>query len=519
MDTSVSIQHILTRIATQLHPLKAQGPFLIHCQWIHPQPRNGASGFFAVTLADCTRSDISIPGFIWDRPVIETLIHNARTFGIDLCDRSNPVEVYLEASIDFWSKQGKVYLRIHKLNNIGMMGLKQRDKEQTLRRLESEQLLTRNQSRPWSIPCLRVALITKQESAACEDILSILRKSGYAFRLTLFHVSVQGIHAASSIVNAFAQISARHTKFDVVILARGGGSDIDLHAFDQYPVVHALAHCPYPVITGLGHSTDQSLCDRVAYRALETPTAAATYIVETVTSLLTTATTLTHHITTRAALTLAHARSIVQQLAAPIVSCSLEQLRLTGKDVSALTIAILHTHSTFILQCTRQRITNLSAHIHARILHTGPNRVRLEVQPLIRQIQHYCQRTLEDARHTTQQTVTQLDALHPDRLATMGFVYVTTAAGTVVHDPTTISRHQPIVIHFPRHDVLVSIVTIKEQDHGSRQSHTQHRHDSALKSPRRTRRTQTDQSGRRKAAETRPTAPPHQTDEFPQISS
>jgi exodeoxyribonuclease VII large subunit len=72
---------------------------------------------------------------------------------------------------------------------------------------------------------------------------------------------------------------------DVILLIRGGGSELDLLAYDDYSVAHAVACCRLTVVTGLGHTADHSVCDVVSAKALETPTAAARFLVDAVQSI------------------------------------------------------------------------------------------------------------------------------------------------------------------------------------------------------------------------------------------
>ena len=68
------------------------------------------------------------------------------------------------------------------------------------------------------------------------------------------------------------------TKYDVVCVIRGGGSKLDLAAFDSYEICASIAKCAIPVITGIGHEIDETIADMVSHRALKTPTAVASFI-------------------------------------------------------------------------------------------------------------------------------------------------------------------------------------------------------------------------------------------------
>ena len=120
---------------------------------------------------------------------------------------------------------------------------------------------------------LRVGLVTSAGSAAYHDFVHELEHSGYAWQVAVADVRVQGAAAARRIKWALGQLS--QLDVDAVVLVRGGGSRADLAPFDTDLVARAIAAMPVPVITGVGHETDRSVADEVAYAACKTPTACA----------------------------------------------------------------------------------------------------------------------------------------------------------------------------------------------------------------------------------------------------
>jgi exodeoxyribonuclease VII large subunit len=122
-------------------------------------------------------------------------------------------------------------------------------------------------------------LITSAGSAAHADFLDELARSGYAWRILLADSRVQGPDAATDIVRALAALASRD--LDVIALVRGGGATTDLAVFDSEEVALAVARCPVPVVTGIGHETDVSVAD-LAARNFKTPTACAAGLVAAV---------------------------------------------------------------------------------------------------------------------------------------------------------------------------------------------------------------------------------------------
>lgn len=127
-------------------------------------------------------------------------------------------------------------------------------------------------------------MISSEHSAGWEDFLAHLRENpyGFSFSVTLFPAFVQGEEAESSILEALQDILMEVSRFDVVVLLRGGGSRVDLSCFDSYPLGKMITGFPLPVLTGIGHYRDRSVVDYVAHCALKTPTAVANFLVDRV---------------------------------------------------------------------------------------------------------------------------------------------------------------------------------------------------------------------------------------------
>lgn len=119
-----------------------------------------------------------------------------------------------------------------------------------------------------------IGLITAEGSAAYRDVVSVLaRRFPYA-RVIFAPVQVQGAAAAGSIAAALAQFDSLNCA-DVIIVCRGGGSLEDLWAFNEEIVARAVYACRIPVISGVGHETDFTICDFTADLRAPTPSAAA----------------------------------------------------------------------------------------------------------------------------------------------------------------------------------------------------------------------------------------------------
>ncbi|PKV62857.1 exodeoxyribonuclease VII large subunit [Pontibacter ramchanderi] len=157
-----------------------------------------------------------------------------------------------------------------------------RQRQETLKRLEAEGLLTANKELEMPLVPQRLAIVSSASAAGYQDFIHQLEHNsyGYTFDTRLFPATVQGNEAPASIVKAMDLIARYSHLFDAIVIIRGGGSQTDLGCFDDYKVAAAIGNAPLPVITGIGHERDESISDLVAHTRQKTPTAVANYLLE-----------------------------------------------------------------------------------------------------------------------------------------------------------------------------------------------------------------------------------------------
>ncbi|KTG15944.1 MULTISPECIES: exodeoxyribonuclease VII large subunit [unclassified Guyparkeria] len=145
--------------------------------------------------------------------------------------------------------------------------------ERLKQRLLAEGLFDSEQKRPTPVLPRHIAVISSDTGAAIHDVRVTLARRLPLARVTLFPVRVQGAESAAELRQAVSQLG--EGDFDVALVVRGGGSLSDLWSFNDEALVRALRACPVPVISGVGHETDTTLCDLAADRRAATPTGAA----------------------------------------------------------------------------------------------------------------------------------------------------------------------------------------------------------------------------------------------------
>lgn len=126
------------------------------------------------------------------------------------------------------------------------------------------------------------AVISSESAAGYIDFITHLRQNPekYGFAIDLFPVAMQGVNASREIQDTLAIIVQSEKQYDAVVIVRGGGSRIDLLAFDDFELCKSIALFPLPVISGIGHEIDQSVLDEIAHVSLKTPTAVADFLLE-----------------------------------------------------------------------------------------------------------------------------------------------------------------------------------------------------------------------------------------------
>jgi exodeoxyribonuclease VII large subunit len=141
------------------------------------------------------------------------------------------------------------------------------------RKLAAEGLFEAARKRPLPAFPRHVALLTSADGAVFHDFVSIVRRRWPAMTITLIPIAVQGARAVPTIVAGLGQLG--QIPVDVAVLARGGGSIEELWAFNEEAVARAIAACPVPVVSAIGHETDFTIADFVADLRAPTPSAAA----------------------------------------------------------------------------------------------------------------------------------------------------------------------------------------------------------------------------------------------------
>ncbi len=188
------------------------------------------------------------------------------------------LSVVVRGKLNIYGKRGTFQLNAVAVEPKGV-GALQLAFEQLKERLEKEGLFAAARKRPIPMLPQRIAIVTSPTGAAIRDMLHVLGRRFEGLEVQIFAVRVQGDESAGEIASALEHLS-RWNMHDVVIVSRGGGSIEDLWPFNEEIVARAIADCPMPVISGVGHETDFTIADFVADLRAPTPSAAAEIVVK-----------------------------------------------------------------------------------------------------------------------------------------------------------------------------------------------------------------------------------------------
>jgi len=188
-------------------------------------------------------------------------------------------EIVFTANIQYHPVYG-ISLVIEDIDVSAMIGEAEKRKRETLANLKAQGALEWNKAIALPRLVQRVALIGSPGTSGFRDFGThlMLNEWGVGFDVEVFPATVQGKDAPGAICLALEKAAACNP--DAVVLVRGGGSALDLDAFNNLDLCLAIAQYPHAVLTGIGHETDLSVADLVAHRSFKTPTAVADFLVD-----------------------------------------------------------------------------------------------------------------------------------------------------------------------------------------------------------------------------------------------
>jgi len=290
-----------------------------------------ASGHVYFTLKD---SSAALKCVMWKT--------SAARLGIPLQD-GKAVEVH--GKIGVYEVSGQYQLYADQIRPVGEGALYQ-EFMRLKAMLEAEGLFAPERKRAIPIFPQKIGIVTSATGAALRDMLNTLRRRLPLVEVILAPSPVQGIEAPPALVRAIQLLNNQLP--DVILLARGGGSIEDLWAFNDERVVRAVALSTVPIICGIGHETDFTLCDFAADLRAPTPTAAAELATQ---------------------ITMIDLRAALQNYKTRVLAATLNLLAEQKTALSSLVSQLRYISPDRRIQSERQRVDELARRAYSSLFH------------------------------------------------------------------------------------------------------------------------------------------------------
>ncbi|RYE26003.1 MAG: exodeoxyribonuclease VII large subunit, partial [Sphingobacteriaceae bacterium] len=203
---------------------------------------------------------------------------------------SGGLNVLVKVTVKYQAAYG-LQLTLQDIDINFTLGALEQQRQATIARLVREnpehielvdgRLSTFNQKLALSKVIQRIAVISSSTSAGFQDFQHTLDHNGfsYAFTVDTYFALIQGDNNAGQLVDKIVEVYRSGKVYDTLVIIRGGGAQTDFLIFDHYLVARAIARFPIPVLTGIGHQKNETLCDLVAHTPTKTPTKVAEFII------------------------------------------------------------------------------------------------------------------------------------------------------------------------------------------------------------------------------------------------
>lgn len=190
------------------------------------------------------------------------------------------ISILILAKLSFHPVYG-MSLIIQDIDPSYTLGDLEREKQETIDRLKAEGIYAMNKTLKLPLLPQRIAIISVETSRGFADFKSVIENNpwGYRFFFMLFPALLQGDKAVGSIIAQLKRIAGVGRHFDVVAIIRGGGGEVGLSCYNHYDLARGIASFPLPVLTGIGHSTNETVTEMVAWKNAITPTELADLLI------------------------------------------------------------------------------------------------------------------------------------------------------------------------------------------------------------------------------------------------
>jgi exodeoxyribonuclease VII large subunit len=364
--------------------------------------------------------------------------------------------VRLRGRPSFYAPRGRLQLVADKVEAVGRGAILEA-LEKLREKLAAEGLFAAERKRALPTDPRIIGVVTSPAGAAIHDVVKVAFRRGGA-RILLAPARVQGDGAAESILRALRAVQ-RVAEVDVVIVGRGGGSSDDLLAFNDEALVRAVAACPVPVVSAVGHEVDFTLVDFAADARAATPSQAAEMIVPDrrarAAVLRQTHVRLAHAMRARLAEERARLSAIERKIGDPRLAIASQQQRLDER------LERLAAWSRRAVGGRRERLARIEQALHARHPRLVIQRERAAVERVSFAMKAAMQAQMARRRAALERVGAGLDALSPLKVLGRGYAIATRDDGRAIRSAGDVKRGERITVRVESARIEADVMDVR----------------------------------------------------------
>ena len=364
-------------------------------------------------------------------------------------------KVEVRALVSIYAARGDYQLGVEAIRRAGVGNLYEAFLKLKAK-LEAEGLFAASIKRRIPFFARTIGIVTSPQAAALQDILSTLRRRAPHCHVVVYPTPVQGVGAAEKIALAIARAGWR-AECDVLLVCRGGGSIEDLWSFNEEVVARAIAECPIPVISGVGHETDVTIADFAADLRAPTPTAAAELAAQPRLDWIA-------HLHAQA-LAVQRAWQRKQNESAQDVDWMMRRLVSPSMHIlhQRLKLLALQQRLRHALRIPVTEARHATLRLQTRLRAAAPDVDRHRVR-----LSHHARRLCDQVaaqtlrRHQSLDNLSShLEMLAPQRTLERGYAIVTDKNGIILRTPKSLPLHDPIDIRLAEGSARISLSAVQ----------------------------------------------------------
>lgn len=340
-------------------------------------------------------------------------------------------KVVVKCKIGVYEASGSYQLYVSSMSKLGIGNL-YIEFEKLKKKLENEGVFSPIYKKPIKKYPTKIAIISASTGAALQDMKTTYLRRWPIASLTLYPSLVQGKEASKDIVRNIKEASKGN--YDLIIIARGGGSIEDLWCFNEEEVAKAIIESPLPIVSGVGHEIDFTIADFAASLRAPTPTAAIEMVTPNIDDVL---------------------FSIIE-LDKRLYNSFKKMLEKQETKIKELQNRYVLKNPTNYLENKKVHIQNLNGNLknlYNQVIVNNKSKIKL----LTMQLNHLHQQNIEKEKNIFKEKITRLESISPLKVLSRGYSIVTDSSHKIVTDSTKLSINQTLNVKLAKGKLQVQI--------------------------------------------------------------